>query len=277
MDISALPPVPGRRSARLAAWGSAWLAGAVSHDDTVATVTGEDAHHAVRWPGGGPEDSPLGWALGRLRGSGARSLALALPAPGDPGLAGPTPLGRAALSCGEAVVTVGAGEAALGLVPRVTRHGSAWDGTVTTVCWEVFPAGFLSSETVPVAGDSLGVAQADLTATLRRVTDTLVRLDVASWRPEVAEALATLRSSSRAARPLVVLPPGVDPRAQQLLDLAERLAVVVALASADTGAAVSGWEARDREAALRELAASVRRARVAAVNAPPYGASACTG
>ncbi|MHB8340439.1 MAG: hypothetical protein ACYDB7_04610, partial [Mycobacteriales bacterium] len=130
--MDTIPAAVGRRSALLAAWGSAWLAGAVSHDDAVATVTGTDEVHDVAWPAAGEpsEGIPLGWALGRLRSTGAHRLRLVLPVPGDPtGLPGPTPLGRAALAAGEAVLTAGAAEGSgVGLVPEVHEHGTPTDG-----------------------------------------------------------------------------------------------------------------------------------------------------
>lgn len=268
MDCERLPTGVGRRSSLLAAWGSAWLAGEVGFDEAVDAVVDGDAHHEVRLGDPTGEAMTLGWALGRLRAVGTRSLLVVLPAPGDPAGISGGELGRAALAAGEAVLTVGAGEG-LGLVPWISCHGSDAEGVVKTVSWRGYPLTDLRPAAAQV--ESVGTAAAALSETLRDVTSELTDLDVARWRPEIAGTLDALRSTGRAARPLLALPPGAEPRARQLLDLAERLAVVVELAGSDDGAAVAGFETRARTAALRRLAAAIRHARTAAVNAAPYG------
>ncbi|MHB8451735.1 MAG: hypothetical protein ACYDAQ_15015, partial [Mycobacteriales bacterium] len=188
-----------------------------------------------------------------------------LPVPGDPtGLPGPTPLGRAALAAGEAVLTAGAAEGSgVGLVPEVHEHGTPTDGVTTTVVWRAFPVA-----EPPECSDPVAAAEALLREAVRQAAERLARLDVARWRPELAAALDALREGARRARPLVPLPAAAGPRAQQLLDLAERLTVVVALGRQDAGGAVDSWAARDRDGELRAVAEAARRARVAAVNAP---------
>ena len=122
-------------------------------------------------------------------------------------------------------------------------------------------------EMVEPAPDPLTVPEAehDLTAATRDAASALAALDVASWRPEVADELARMR---RGVTP--ELPPGHDGRAVRLLASADRLAAVLDLARADApGGAVTGAEARARDDALRPLAAAVRRARQAAYNAVP--------
>jgi hypothetical protein len=147
----------------------------------------------------------------------------------------------------------------LGLVPRVTEHGSVTDRTCS-VLWTAY-------EVVEPAADPLTVAEAEheLTAATRDAASALAALDVASWRPEVAGELARVR---RGVTP--ELPPGHDARAVRLLASADRLAAVLELARADApGGAVTGAEARARADALRPLATAVRRARQTAYNAVP--------
>ena len=243
------------RSGVLAAWTSAWLAGEAAYDDVVARVTGDDEPHRVTGLPGTDGETPLGWALPVLRERSPEGVRAVLPMAGDPrGLPGPGPFTTAALAAGEAVVGRG-----LGLVPRVTEHGSVADRTCT-VLWTAY-------EVVEPAPDPLTVPEAehDLTAATRDAASALAALDVASWRPEVAEELARMR---RGVTP--ELPPGHDARAVRLLASADRLAAVLDLARATApGGAVTGAEARARDDALRPLATAVRRARQAAYNAVP--------
>jgi hypothetical protein len=243
------------RSGVLAAWTSAWLAGEAAYDDVVGWVTGDDEPHRVAGLPGVVGETPLGWVLPVLRERSPEGVRAVLPVAGDPrGLAGPGPFTTAALEAGEAVVGRG-----LGLVPRVTEHGSVADRTCT-VLWTAY-------ELVEPAPDPLTVPEAehDLTAATRDAASALAALDVASWRPEVADELARMR---RGVTP--ELPPGHDGRAVRLLASADRLAAVLDLARADApGGAVTGAEARARDEALRPLATAVRRARQAAYNAVP--------
>ena len=243
------------RSGVLAAWTSAWLAGEAAYDDVVARVTGDDEPHRVSGLPGVAGETPLGWALPVLRERSPEGVRAVLPVAGDPrGLPGPGPFTTAAVAAGEAVVGRG-----LGLVPRVTEHGSATDLTCS-VLWTAY-------EVAEPAPDPLTVPEAehDLTTATREAASALAALDVASWRPEVADGLARMR---RWVTP--ELPPGHDARAVRLLASADRLAAVLDLARADApGGAVNGAEARARDDALRPLATVVRRARQAAYNAVP--------
>ena len=248
------------RSGVLAAWTSAWLAGEAAYDDVVARVTGDDEPHRVTGlPGSDGEtplgETPLGWALPVLRERSPEGVRAVLPEAGDPrGLPGPGPFTTAALAAGEAVVGRG-----IGLVPTITSHGSVSDSTCT-VLWTAY-------ELSEPAADPLTVPEAehDLTTATREAASALAALDVASWRPEVADGLAKVR---RGVTP--DLPPGHDARAVRLLASADRLAAVLDLARADApGGAVNGTEARARDEALRPLATAVRRARQAAYNAVP--------
>ncbi|HSV66487.1 MAG TPA: hypothetical protein VLJ59_11350 [Mycobacteriales bacterium] len=257
------------RSGLLAAWGSAWLAGRVGYDELVAEVTREDEPHRVAGLpgsdtvgpdglgslGGSDRGVPLLWVLSAWRDRGVRSLAVVLPVPGDPrGLPGPGAFTTAALEAGEAVL---GGE--LGLVPRISRHGSVGSVTVL-VRWQ----GYHGLPPVPVSEPlSVAEAQHELTTAMRDAATELAGLDAASWRPDVAENVARLRRRTAPAP----LPPGHDPRAVRLLVQADRLAAVLELADADApGGALTTHAASARSAALRPLWTAVRRARLAAYN-----------
>lgn len=255
------------RSALLAAWGSAWLAGDAGLPELVARVGAHDDAHTVA--GLALDDLPLERGVAALRASGAHRLRVVLPAPGDAlGLPGPGPFTAAALDAGEGVLALRSDGTAIGLVPTVTAHGTDLDGTVTTVrwnTWEVAAPG-------PDPGPFLHDADHDLRRGVLEVATTLRQLDVAHWRPELAEALADLRRAARRGIDDDELPGGYPNQARELLVRSRQLAGVVQLAGQDTGGAVDTREAAEREASLRELARLVRRARVAAYNA--YGVPA---
>ena len=270
---SPLPPSP-RRSVLLAAWGTAWLQGRVGLDDVVAAVSGDDLPHVVVRPeetsavdapwadDAGP--APFAWSLGRLRGAGARGLRAVLPVPGDVlGVPGPGQFSEAALSVGEGVVVVGT---PLGLVPRVERHGTALEGVTVSVRWEQH--GVPLDRHGPLGGlPQVSEAEQELGSAVRQTTSTLLALDVARWRPDVAGALRSLRDGDGTQRGAAALPPGHPQRAVRLYAMAERLATVVELAGQDEGGAVAAGEVRCRQDALTGLARAVHRARLAAANA----------
>lgn len=250
---------------RLAAWASAWLARSVSYDDAVSAVTRDRQHQVVGLPLHA-DPVPLGWALTELRRTGARVVRLALPVPGDlTGLPGPEPLRRAALATGAAAVALGDdGAGCLGLVPQREWHGNEAEGRTVTVTWTAFAAEPASA----VGYLPLNEADQALTAALSESTQDLVDLDIARWRPEIAEALTHLRRTARSGTDEGSwLPPGYPARAGLLLTRAAQLGRVVELATADDpGGAVNGFEAAHRRAALAGLDRAVRRARLAAYN-----------
>jgi hypothetical protein len=95
------------------------------------------------------------------------------------------------------------------------------------------------------------------------VADALADLDVARWRPEVADELMALRRTDD-----LEVPDGTSPRAQRMVALATRCRRIVALALADDGGAVTAAEADRRRDALRPLDRAARRALVAACSHP---------
>ena len=244
-------PAPPRvlpDSVLFALWFSAWCEGIVSLDETRDAIVGPDAAHDVVGVLTEDETVPLILALGRLRAERATGAGVALPAPGDPlGLAGPPAFNADVLDVGEAVVLTGAD---LGLVP--VRAGAG-------VVWRCLAARSLRQ--VP------DIAEADtaLRATLLHVADTLADLEVARWRPEVADELMSLRRQQH-----LDVPPGVTPRAQRMLALATRCLAIAELALADDGGAVTAAEADARRSALAPLDGAARRAMVAAC-AHPFG------
>lgn len=233
------------RAARWTAWFTAWIDGTVGIDDATAVVLGDDAAHDV--VGLGDEAVPLDAAWLELRRRGVQELVLALPAPGDPvGLGGPADFNGPAIDAGEAVIAPGAG---LGFVPSAVGRG---------VFWNAYPAH------PPVLTESVAEAERRLREQLVKTGHELTALDVARWRPEVAEALATLREPSDGA-----LPPGYDERAQRVAALADRCLRIGDLALADDGAAITAGESDARRRAIEELS---RAARHAAVSAYSHGA-----
>jgi hypothetical protein len=251
-----------RRSTRFVAWVRAWRAGLVPYDELTDEIAGDEEHLVADAPGAWT-DVPLGDALPALSKLHPDEIRLVLPAAGDPrGLPGPGPFSAAALLSGEGVV---AGE--LGLVPEVRNHTSGSGDTFETVLWRFYP---LTAQAVGSRGPGFGEpstaeAEADLSQALAEATAQLTRLDVAQWRPELAGALAQLRRPGNGTD----LPPGFDPRARRLYARASVLDQVLALAETTApGGAINGYEAQQRDAALRPLTTACRRALVAACNAP---------
>ncbi|GCD89142.1 hypothetical protein [Nocardioides sp. LS1] len=233
------PTLPA--SARLAWWGTAWLRGHVVTDLLIDAVIADDATHAVSGldPAGGTDTFVV--ALGRLRALGATAFGAAIPVEGDPvGLGGPRDFNTAALDVGEAVVVSGAG---VGLVPE--RVGAA-------ITWTAMPA---ERRQLPDVGE----ADRTLRAALLESAGALARLDVARWRPEVADELMNLRH-----RPHLDSPAGVPPRCVDLASRGVQALGIVDLALEDDGGAVSAHEIEARRASLVPLARAGRRALVAA-------------
>jgi hypothetical protein len=245
-----------RRSARFVTWARAWRAGTVSYDD-VADETAGDEEHLVADAPESWTDIPLREAVKVLAKLHPDEIRLVLPAPGDPfGLPEPGPFSGNALDAGEGVV---AGR--LGLVPRVRTHTSGSGDTLEIVVWQAYP---LTRDPGPNIS-SAAEAEADLSAALADATTTLAKLDVAPWRPELAGALSALRKPDNGTD----LPPGFSPRARRLFARAAVLDRVLALAAEVAPAgAINGYEAQQRDAALRPLTIACRRALVAACNSP---------
>ncbi|CAL9289632.1 hypothetical protein SUDANB91_01609 [Streptomyces sp. SudanB91_2054] len=230
----------------------------VSPDDAAVAIVGDDAVHRVEGLPG--EAGPVGLtlALGRLRALGARGLRVALPAPGHPlGLSGPPEFNARALEAEEAVICHGA---ALGLVSEVYEAGPEGDVHVEVV-WHCLAV----REAPPADVPSLGEAERELAEALRDATEVLTRLDVAGSGPVAEAALAAYRA--RAERGREVLAPGYPSRAVRVLEMAQRVGMLISLAYENGhGGAVSAAEMAARGEALRPVERTARRAQVAAYN-----------
>jgi hypothetical protein len=251
------------RAGRMTAYGNALLGGFVSPDDAVdAIVAGDSAHRMAGLPG---EDGVVGatLGLGRLRALGVAGFRLALPVPGHPlGLSGPPEFNARALEAGEAVIAVGA---ALGLVPEVVETGPRGD-TLVEVVWHCLPVRDAPPADVP----SLGEAERELAEALREATAALGQLDVAGAGPAARAALDAYRARTERGRE--VLAPGYPPRAARVLELAQRVGALTAIAragqhSGDNGGALSATQIAARAELLRPVERVARRAQVAAYNA----------
>lgn len=233
-------------SARFALWFSAFAAGRASLDEARDRVVEDDAAHDVIGLPGQDGPVPMILALGLLRVEGATSAGLALPAPGDPlGLAGPASFNSEVLDSGEGVVLDGAD---LGLVPHRVGAG---------VQWQAMPATSVRQLPDPSEADVM------LRQALLGATEALVELEVARWRPEVADELMALRRHTD-----LQLPGGMAPRAVRLASLASRCRVIVELALEDEGGALTAAEADTRRQALMPLDHAARRGLVAACSFP---------
>jgi hypothetical protein len=232
----------------------------VSPDDAVHAIVGDDTVHRVEGLPG--ETAPVGLtlALGRLRALGVTGFRVALPTAGHPlGLSGPPAFNARALEAEEAVVATGA---AYGLVPEVYEAGPAGDVHVEVV-WHCLPVRDAPPADVP----SLGEAERELAEALRDATNTLTRLDVAASGPVAEAALDAYRA--RAQRGAAeTLAPGYPPRAVRVLELAQRIGLLISVAYENGhGGAVSASEMAARGEALRPVERVARRAQVAAYNA----------
>ena len=247
-------------SATLAVWTSAWLSGAAASDDVLDAllawgeaheVVAADAESAVtlNLPLAGDFPVTPVQLLAALRAKGAGRARLVLPVPGDVrGLGGGGPFAEAALRGGEAVVLPALG---FGLVPQPIAEG--------LVRWGAYKVD-TSGGHDPVG---LGEAEHALTDTIRDSAGALQTLDVARDRPGVrAELSAWLK-----ARPKLSWPAGTPGRALRVLQRAEEIGGILALAQVDEpGGALSASAAALRADALRPLGEAIRVARYAAVN-----------
>ncbi|MGC7099661.1 hypothetical protein ACPZ19_33715 [Amycolatopsis lurida] len=247
-------------SASLAVWSSAWLHGAAASDDALDAlrVWGEDHEVVAADPFGadafdipvaGERPAGLAGFLTGLRRLGAGPARFVLPVPGDVrGLGGGGSLTEAALRSGEAVVFA---EIGYGVVPEVIAEG-LYRWTVHRI-----------TTAAPMEYIALGEAEHALTSATRSSAGALQELDVARDRPGVrAELSERLRRTAH-----VSWPPGTPGRALRVLQRAEEIGAILAIAHADDpGGALSASAAIRRADALRPLHDAVRTARFAAVN-----------
>lgn len=245
-------------SATLVVWSAAWLNGRAAPDDVLDAlqVWGERqelaaADETAADLTGLSTDRPssLSELLPVLRRLGPPLLPmLVLPAPGDVrGLDAGGPLTTAALRVGEAAVLPFHD---IGLTPSRLDDGA--------LQWT------LHHLATPPTLEYVSLADAEdaLTAALRDSAGALAALQVARDRPDAHDALrARLR-----ARPRMSWPSGMPGRCLRVLQRADEVDAILALADADDpGGALSASAAEQRAAALRPPAAAVRAARTAAI------------
>lgn len=247
-------------SATLTVWTSAWLSGAAASDDVLdALLAWGEAHEVVaadataavtlNLPLAGDFPVTAVQLLAALRSRQAGRAQLVLPVPGDVrGLGGGGHFTEAALRAGEAMLLPGIG---FGAVPQPIAEG--------LMRWSVYRVD--SPGTADPVG--LGDAEHGLTDAIRESAGALQTLDLARDRPGVrAELTAWLK-----ARPKLTWPAGTPGRALRVLQRAEEIGGILALAHADDpGGALSASAAARRADALRPLGEAVRVARYAAVN-----------
>jgi hypothetical protein len=242
------------RSGPLAAWASSWLAGHAAADEVLRAVVAQDGVHRVA---GLPEpaaSAPLSELLIAWRRDADR-VRLVLPVPGDlRGLPDHGEFRTAALAAGEAVL---GGTTAV--VPAV--FDPAPSSAPVSVTWQAYLVRGAPAEYVPLAE-----AQYELATAIRETAAALVQAGVSGTGADIAESLGQARRLGER----INLPPDHPPRAVALLAQAQRLQAVLELAVADpVGAAVTAHAVQARDAALRPLAAAVRRALLAGYNARP--------
>ncbi|PUA80179.1 hypothetical protein C7S10_15430 [Nocardioides currus] len=215
---------------------TAWLRGAEVTDHVLDAVTDGDLAHLVD---GLPGGTAMLEVLLEARRSGATGAGLALPVEGDLlGLGGPRDLNDAAIESGEAVVV-----GTWALVPEV----------VGEVChWRVHQA---ARRQLPDVGEADRMLREALLTSARQLAD----LDVARWRPDVADRLMNLGH-----RPALEPPLGTPARCADLAARGLQGWAITELALEDDGGAVSSYEIEARRAALQPLERASRRALVAA-------------
>lgn len=139
-----------------------------------------------------------------------------------------------AAQAGQAVVMEGATGAHL-LVPEEAG---------TNVIWHVEPLAR------PVASFDAGQARREVHAATEEAIDSLIELDLARERPELADVLNDLVTAVLDPR---LVPPSLEPRRLQLLERSLRLAGICRLALSDDGAAATARQAQHRDEVLRPL------------------------
>ncbi len=267
----ATPPPQGHPSITLALWAAAWLDGSAAPDDVIGALHDWAPMHlaaaadeavapvtGLAWPQDSVGAGPVALLAMLRRLGGELRLQAALPVPGDvTGVVAGTAHAAAALSCGEtlvvhrAVADTGACAGCIGLVPfresgDVLRW-AAYDAQCRGAVAHPPPLG----ETRQVLRESVRSAGAML--------GSMSRVGGAGERARAAVA-ACLEQARRH-----VLPPGTPQRAAETLDSAATVAAIVRVAAdGAAGAPDSAGAAVLQEASLRELADSVRNARVSA-------------
>ncbi|HEX7322750.1 MAG TPA: hypothetical protein VF299_07410 [Mycobacterium sp.] len=266
-------------SATLSVWANAWLAGRAAPDDVLDALSHWAPTHSVvaydavsagsaglPWP-----DPPGGYdggavtLLQTLRSGGMRSgrIRSVFPVPGDVrGLPAGGPFAHDALAMGEAVIVAGADEATVvGLVPEFTESSDLPDDTLDPVgalSWTVhcLPA-------IPVVDDhDLGDAEYTLRSAVRSAAEALGAAGVRYAGVDDADPRLMVEQLLESTRRHRV--PGYAPsRAVRVLESAAHIDAIITVCS-ELAATGTQYEF---DGTMRQLAATVRSARTAAINA----------
>ena len=273
-------------SVSLSVWANAWLAGAAAPDDVLDalsqwaprhSVTAYDAVAAGRtglpWPDVNHSGtmSLLQTLRTAARGpAGVPAISVVLPVPGDVrGLPAGTQLEREAITAGEAlIIDGGPATPGVGLVPDFEFDDSEGydDSGEVELCglsWTVF-----SLPAAPIAEHiDLGEAELALRSAVRSAADALGAIRAEAGGVDVADPRRlveqVMESSGRHRAP--------DHAPSRALRVLENAAHIDAIVTVSSGLMPIGLqnasEAQIANDALRPLAAVVRSARLAAVNA----------
>lgn len=248
------------RAALLVVWQRALLSGACSFDAAVAEISAGDESTTFSL---GESTWDSAEALGEWMDRGWGRASLALVEPGDPrGLPGAGPWSAAALLAGEAVVTRGAV-----LVPEISAHGNQIEGFTTITSWSIYER---SDATGPLTMD-VGLSELDrvLRDMLNDAVSALAQIDVAKWSPELAEAIADIRTMRRRGDYFATALPAVY--TAQARELISRARIVLRIVEAATGQPESLLDAEEGRARSRALDGLRRAARDAIVGAINFG------
>jgi hypothetical protein len=248
-------------SGALGAWGAAWQSGRCSPDDVLDVLGWWSARHrvipadraaaqALSLDANGEESDAL---LRLVREGSEQGLAVLLVAPGDMlGLPPRSPLTTTALDSGELLVVPGR----YALVPRrLDRYTVGWG------------AHTLETPMVPVTRP-LGEVEYELRESIRSAADILggLRLPRSAGVGAIPDPRAKVAELTRLAA--AQLPPGVNTRAERILEQAAHVAAILAVAQrAAPDFGINAASAHHGDSALRELGRTVRIARMSATNA----------
>lgn len=253
-------------SATFTVWSASWLAGDTAPDDVIDALAAWAPMHLI---GAADEETAtrhdLAWpavtasgasTLLRIARSVAPEVRLVLPTAGDVrGLPAGTAFSQAAIAAGEGIQIGAVGEPGIGLVPSVEGPD--------VLRWTVF-----SVPSVTERADAPGLREAEyeLRQAVRDAADVLGAL------PTVATGAAgtdprTLVAEALHAQEQYRWPAALPPRNLQVLDTADNIAAILAVAaSTTTNQAPSVSTAQTRDDLLRRLWDVVRAARIAAAN-----------
>ncbi|WP_028476777.1 hypothetical protein [Nocardia sp. CNY236] len=261
-------------SATLTVWASSWLAGRSAPDDVLAALHAWAPRHTITAGDpltGGRTDLPWS-AHGNPSGSGVTALLtlirqtmsrpeaqlrLVLPIPGDVrGVPTGTAFAADAIDAEEGVLIGVPGADGTGLIPQRVDEG--------TLQWAVYNT---PVPPAPTADLSLGEAEYAMREAVRDAADALMELHTTIVGVSEADP-RTLIEAELADYSRHRYPDSIPLRARRILDTADHVAAILAVAqrepaSAPTSASATGAQ----ESLLRPLWDAIRAARLVAVHA----------